>query len=412
MIEWSPARRVTFRFGFLYLVLYFFPAPLDALPGTGALSDAWRRLSSHAARWLGLHLFRLRDVPLDGSTGDAAWCWIFLALIALVSLAGAIVWSLADERAHYERLARGLRFYLRLVVAVGMLPYGTAKLLHLQFPTWPLRLFRPIGEQSPMGLLWTFMSYSHPYNVFAGGIEVLGALLLLWRRTTALGALILVGAMSNVVMLNFAYDVPVKIGALHLLLASVVLLAPSLPALSAVLLGRPRALSPSPRWWRWAVPLASLALVGGALHLQYVDWRARRDLDVATPPSLRGVWNVTVETRDGAVVPPLVDDRTRWQRLGFFTGRLVVTGMDEKPMLFFATHVDDTAGTVTLVRDGDGDGDGTSATFHFARSGDDLVLDGRLGKEALRLSLRQVDTAKMRLYSRGFHWVNEDVYNY
>jgi hypothetical protein len=43
------------------------------------------------------------------------------------------VWSLPDERGQYERLQEGLRLYLRLVVAMGMLPYGTTKLLHLRY---------------------------------------------------------------------------------------------------------------------------------------------------------------------------------------------------------------------------------------------------------------------------------------
>jgi hypothetical protein len=407
MHEWSPARRLTFRFCFLYLILYFFPSPLDALPGTAPLSDAWRSLCARAARAFGVHVLRLRAVPIDGSSSDAAWCWIFLALIALISLAGALAWSLADERVQHERLARGLRLYLRLVVAAGMLPYGTAKLLHLQFPTWPLRLFQPIGEQSPMGLLWTFMSYSHPYNIFAGGLEAAGALLLLWRRTTALGALILVGAMSNVVMLNFAYDVPVKIGAMHWLIAALVLLAPSLPQLLTALLPRQPALV-SPRWWRWAWPLASAALVAGVLYAEYGDWRGQREAQAASPPSLRGVWDVAVETRDGAAIQPLLDDHSRWRRLGIFYGRVVVTGMDDKPMLFFGARIDEAARTLTLLNDSDG----TASTFHYTRAGDELILDGKLGQASVHLGLRALDTGKMRLYGRGFHWVNENAYNY
>ena len=47
--------------------------------------------------------------------------------------------------------------------------------------------------------------------------EVLGALLLLFRRTTALGAAVLAVVLVNVVMMNFCYDVPVKINGVHYL---------------------------------------------------------------------------------------------------------------------------------------------------------------------------------------------------
>ncbi|HVS63755.1 MAG TPA: hypothetical protein VMT85_09690 [Thermoanaerobaculia bacterium] len=83
------------------------------------------------------------------------------------------------------------------------------------------RLSQTIGESSPMGLLWNMMGYSRLYNLFSGGVDVLGGVLLLFRRTATLGALVAIGAMANVVLLNFAYDVPVKLYSMHLLLMGV-----------------------------------------------------------------------------------------------------------------------------------------------------------------------------------------------
>jgi hypothetical protein len=71
-----------------------------------------------------------------------------------------------------------------------------------------------------MMLLWTFMSGSSYYTWFAGSVEVFGAALLLFRRTSTLGAAILFAALMNIVMLNLFYDVPAKLFAIHLLLAS------------------------------------------------------------------------------------------------------------------------------------------------------------------------------------------------
>ena len=62
------------------------------------------------------------------------------------------------------------------------------------------------------------MGYSRPYAIFCGAGEVLGALLLCSRRTATLGALILIAILSNVVMVNFAYDVAVKTLSVNLLL--------------------------------------------------------------------------------------------------------------------------------------------------------------------------------------------------
>jgi len=84
----------------------------------------------------------------------------------------------------------------------------------------------PLGEASPMRLLWTFMGASRPYTWFAGGSEVLAGLLLVWRRTSTLGAMIAAGVMTNVVLLNFCYDVPVKLFSAHLLVTALLILLP------------------------------------------------------------------------------------------------------------------------------------------------------------------------------------------
>jgi hypothetical protein len=85
-----------------------------------------------------------------------------------------------------------------------------------------------------MKLLWTFMGASIPYVIFTGAAEMLGGLLLAARRTTLLGALVCIGVLSNVVMLNFSYDVPVKLYSSHLLLMAVFLAAPDLRRLASL----------------------------------------------------------------------------------------------------------------------------------------------------------------------------------
>jgi hypothetical protein len=67
-------------------------------------------------------------------------------------------------------------------------------------------------------LLWTFMGVSRPYSIFAGAAEFTSGALLFVPWTEVLGALLGAVVMSNVVALNFCYDVPVKLYSLHLLL--------------------------------------------------------------------------------------------------------------------------------------------------------------------------------------------------
>ena len=84
------------------------------------------------------------------------------------------------------------------------------------------------------------MGYSTAYTFFTGASELLAALLLFVRRTATLGALVCAAVTANIAMMKLCYDVPVKIGSLHLLFAAMLLLIPDLRRLANVfLLGRP-----------------------------------------------------------------------------------------------------------------------------------------------------------------------------
>jgi hypothetical protein len=68
------------------------------------------------------------------------------------------------------------------------------------------------------------MAASTAYTFFCGLTEVTAGTLLLFRRTLTVGALVAVAALVNIVLLNFCYDVPVKLYSSHLLMMALFLL--------------------------------------------------------------------------------------------------------------------------------------------------------------------------------------------
>ena len=65
------------------------------------------------------------------------------------------------------------------------------------------------------------MGYSKTYSLFSAICEITAGILLLIRRTTVLGGLLSFAIMLNIVILNFSYDVPVKLFSIHLTLISI-----------------------------------------------------------------------------------------------------------------------------------------------------------------------------------------------
>src|SRR5262249_15882824 len=148
-----------------------------------------------------------------------------LLLCVVLGIAGAIAWTIGGRR----RPAGGwvesaLRILLRYSIALGLTGYAVAKLFPQQFPPITASVLeRPVGDLTPMSLLWTFMQYSRAYAFFGGLVELVAVLLLCYRPTATLGALVCLVAMTNVALLNYAYGVPVKLYATMIVLSAVVL---------------------------------------------------------------------------------------------------------------------------------------------------------------------------------------------
>lgn len=100
-----------------------------------------------------------------------------------------------------------IRYYLAFII----FSYGFAKVFAGQFPHTMANMDARFAELTPMRVAWAFFGYSKGYQQFLGWGEVVPAVLLLFRRTTLIGALIMFVVMLNVFLVNIFFDVCVKI---------------------------------------------------------------------------------------------------------------------------------------------------------------------------------------------------------
>lgn len=422
---WSLPRRIAFRFAFCYLVLYSFPFPLEYLPipGLPAALGGYLSFWDAVVAWTGRHVLHLSHEvqSFRGQTGsgDTTYAYVQLLCYAAFAAFAALVWTLAARKAgEHRRLHEWLRIYVRYSLGTILIGYGMAKVIKLQFPfPSPDRLLEPFGEASPMGLLWTFMGYSTPYTFFAGAMETLGGVLLFFRRTTTLGSLVVIAVMTNVVILNLCYDVPVKQYSMHLLLMGVFLLLPDLGRLANLLvLNRPVApanLAPplTARWARISGLALSVLFLGYVLYTNTTEsLEMLKQLSPAAPHrTLFGSFEVEEFVRNGQAVPPLLTDASRWRRLtAIYAENLTVRWMDGSLHRFRSEYAPATR-SVTLFSWEDKTKQGTFT--YAALDKDHVVLRGNLLADALTVKLRRIDAAKLLLVSRGFHWITEFPFN-
>jgi hypothetical protein len=415
----SPGQRIALRFVLVYLFVFLFPFPIGSAPGTSWLGQKYEAAWGAVTPWIGKHVLRLgREVATEQTdSGDTTAYYIQLVCFLALAALGAAAWSALSRRwPSRERAAHAwLRVYVRYALASILMVYAAVKIIKSQFPfPSPDRLLAPFGQTSPMGLLWRFMGYSTAYTLFAGLTEALGAGLVLFRRTTTLGALVLTGVMANVVMLNFCYDVPVKIYSTHLLLMAVFLMSPDLRRLADVLvLNRPSAPSEDPApplllrfpRIRLAVKSAAICVMVGATFFNawsnYTKWG-----DGAPRHALYGAYEVESFERNGAVVPPLLTDDARWRHVAVNGAIWTATLMNDSKRGYYMSH-DAAASKLTLTDDQEKEYT-VSLTLPDPER---LLLEGTVGPDRLAVRLRRIDPSRYLLVRSGFRWIQEEPYN-
>ena len=329
----------------------------------------------------------------------------FLAF-TLVTTAIALVWLLLDRRrSNYSKADGWLHSYSRHLLALGLMPYALSKIVPTQFGFLPPgELLRPLGQLSRFDLLWTFMSASSGYTVFAGTIEFLGACLLLFERTALLGGLVSCAALINVVAIDMAYDVrgPLLTAIVLLGLALVVVRPYARPLLRLLLASpvEPQAVFPraSGEASLLGAVVKGILLTGLSLPLLSHNFDQRRIYFGAGHP-VWGLFDVEQMGADGKPTDPPNGGQT-WKRVGS-AGRTDSAGMTVQladGSIRTYRFEDDTSHQTWTLRSArssaTGQGGEEAAVLHYMEQADGtILLTGRVGQQQANLRLRRVDAA-------------------
>ena len=426
---WSWGLRTLFRFFFCYWTFWALPANgrvsvFTAIPGTDTLFAPYTSLWHAIVQWTGGHVFSLsteRLVYKQTGSGDTIKDWIEVFCYLVFSIIITVVWSVLDrKRTEYDTLYRWLRTLVRYNLGLTLLAYGGAKIIPLQFqePRF-YDLLKPYGQASPMGVLWRFMGSSLAYTVFAGLAEYVSGALLFFRRTTVLGAMAAAGVMLNVAVLNYCYDVPVKLYSTNLLLMALFLLAPDATRLMDVLLlnravpavdpGRDRIIPPRFKYSVRAMValkvIFMLVIFGGSVEGMwggYQETYAKR-----TRPPLYGLYEVETFSRNGVLLPPLLGDAKRWHRVGFERPNYLQGWHLDESQFSYQIQLNQLKHSITLkLPDG-----GIGQLQYSEPTKGKLELEGMLVGEPVQIRLRAIDASQFLLLNRGFHWVQEFPFN-
>jgi len=219
---WKSYQLIAFRVAFIFFILMSIPE-----------NPSWYTQVFNFD-WTSLHYRDLYDIARfqpsltrgAGYYGYADWL-----ILLLVAIAGGAIWTLLDKkRKEYNVLYYWLTVIVRYRAAIGIIGFAFTKVLPVQMP-YPSTgvLNTNFGDLTAQKIYWLSISIVPWYQVFAGIVELTAGVLLFFRKTTALGAIILFGALGDIVYVNFAYDGGVHVYSSYFVLFAAFLLAKDIP---------------------------------------------------------------------------------------------------------------------------------------------------------------------------------------
>jgi len=404
--HWNSLSKIIFRLLFTYFVLYIL------LMMSGSLFET-------LFRWIGKELFKINyeyEVSGNGS-GDHTFAYLTLFVTIILTAITTIVWSVLDRnRKSYNKLLYWFLVFLRIVLVAAMLLYGFVKVFKLQFPSASLaHLLDPLGDFSPMGLAWTYMGFSKGFNVFVGFMEVLGGLLLIPRRTQTLGSFIVIGVMTQVAMMNFCYDIPVKLFSVHLVFMALVIFITDNRFLNVFIKNKAvekyQYYHPvkNPKYHKtifWIKSIGLLVIVSLLSFNFYTTERNRGER--REKPLLYGIWEATSFTKNGDTLQPLTTDNYRWRYLIVDQkDKATIKTMDDVKHHY--TFITDSTSQKIMIHKKDTESEEYNFTYKNPNP-EFLQFDGITESDTLHIIFSKIDHEKFNLNARGFNWINERPY--
>jgi len=330
--EWKSWHRVLFRIGFIFFISISIPN-----------SPEWYKIVFNID-WTNLHYRDLYDIARFGSGinffGNAIFGstllgyanWITTALLAI---AGGFVWTAVvkarhTERKEYNKLYYWLRVVVRYRAGIGIIGFGFTKLLPVQMPYPSLGLLNTnFGDFTAQKIYWLIIGIVPWYQIFAGVVEVTAGTLLFFRRTTTLGAILLFGALGDIVYVNFAYDGGVHVYSSYFVLLAAFLLIDDVPRIYRLLVQEkitiPFHYYPAfkSRWQQFAriglkaATIFIFLLLLFKLQLVNFLYDPYKQPSVAGIKTLRGNYDVTEFRINNKLIPYSPVDSLRWQEVYF-----------------------------------------------------------------------------------------------
>lgn len=154
-----------------------------------------------------------------GNGGNVFWfppavVFPLVGLALLTSIIYPFIWNYMEKKQKVNSIKIYGVFYtiIRYCIAINIASFGWKKIFGLQFLV-PVEIANlPMNQQTGEWLTWYYFGYSETFGLIIAVSQIVGAYLLLFRRTLLLGSVVLFALMLNLTLINIFYQM--NLGAL------------------------------------------------------------------------------------------------------------------------------------------------------------------------------------------------------
>jgi len=216
---WKAYEKIALRAALIYAVISTVPFTPEFYRQD---FDAGFNVNSYPFRWLDA-ISQNKPWFFASNEGKNYTGWLITVFVCI--LAGVILNSIDKKRRDYERLYYWFYTTARYGLALRMSWFAWAKVFPVQMPFPTIsQLNTNLGDFTPGKLYWLTTGVSPFFEVFAGVFELIATVLILYRRTTTLGALMMIAILVPIWFVNIGYNAGVELTSLHILSLALMLL--------------------------------------------------------------------------------------------------------------------------------------------------------------------------------------------
>ncbi|MES2284424.1 MAG: hypothetical protein V4547_01965 [Bacteroidota bacterium] len=407
---------ISFRiiFSFVLLFLISLPFPHHFIPDIGQYLSSYFEV---LVKWFGENVFHFKRTYTSKLVSDSTGLYIHVFSVFIISVLISVTWTIIDtHRNNHDKLKYWFKVIISYYLSMQLFEYGFNKLFKYQFylPE-PNTLFTPIGGLSPDILYWSTMGASYSYTVFMGLLEIIPAILLLFKRTRLLGAIIAMGILINITMINFGFDISVKVYSCFLLFLSIVIVSPDLKKIFSFFILNKQVITNE-----WEPKINSKkrilfystfkSLVIGLILVDtlsvYFMTNNFND-DKAQRPFLHGAYNVEIFVKNNDTLAPLQTDKYRLKRVFIHREGYLITQSMNDEMQDYKLRYEIISNKLILESY---DSSKITLDYIYNKKDSTLFLSGRVYNDSIKIYSKQIDLGKLPIFQQNFHWTI-DSYN-